>query len=147
MPVKNPGYAYKTDVEVGKSRAEVERLLAREGAGQIITGTDYSNRSGFVAFTLKGRQYRLPVPGRDGTKRDPEQVERERWRCLVLIVKAKVELIRSGMTTAEAEFLANTVLPDGSLVGETLAPAIDQMYEEGRMLPLMPDYPKALPRG
>ena len=42
-----------------------------------------------------------------------EQVCRQRWRALLLIIRAKLEAVASGITTLENEFLANIVLPDG----------------------------------
>jgi hypothetical protein len=150
-------YAEGTQVEVPKTRGEIEGLFVKHGATQSLTGADHANRSGFVAFVMKGRHYRLNVPpapapepqrGRRGfvKAKAPEQLERERWRALLLIVKAKLEIIRAGMATVEQEFLANTVLPDGSLVGDSLGPALDQMYATGKMLPLLPGFP-ALPPG
>ena len=62
---------------------------------------------------------------------------RKRWRALLLIIRAKLEAVESGITTLESEFLANIVLPDGGTVGQWLAPQIDAAYATVR-LPLMP---------
>lgn len=150
-------YAEGTQVEVPKTRAELEALLVKHGSTQSLTGSDHTNRSGFVAFVMHGRHYRLNVPPPPPPERQrgrrafikakaPEQLERERWRALLLIVKAKLEIIRAGMATVEQEFLANTVLPDGSLVGDNLELALASMYASGKMLPLLPQFP-ALPPG
>jgi hypothetical protein len=39
-----------------------------------------------------------------------EQAVRQRWRALVLVIKAKLEAVESGITSFEDEFLAHTVL-------------------------------------
>ena len=52
---------------------------------------------------------------------------------LLLIIRAKLEAVESGLTTLENEFLANILLPDGGTVGEWLAPQIDEAYGTGRM--------------
>lgn len=43
-------YAEGTDVPVSKTRGEIEALLLRHGAGQILSGMDRERRSGFVGF-------------------------------------------------------------------------------------------------
>jgi hypothetical protein len=62
---------------------------------------------------------------------------KRRWRALVLIVKAKLELVASGGSTFEVEFLAHTMLPNGDTVGETMLPRIAQAYRTNSMPPLM----------
>jgi len=66
-----------------------------------------------------------------------EQASRTRWRCMILIVKAKLEHIALGMSDVQSEFLADITLPDGRSVAELLKPAIDRAYLEGKMPPLL----------
>ena len=66
-----------------------------------------------------------------------EQSCRRRWRALLLIIRAKLEAVESGIATLESEFLANLVLPDGGTVGDWLEPQIDQAYATGRMPPML----------
>ena len=66
-----------------------------------------------------------------------EQACRQRWRALLLIIRAKLEAAESGITTLESEFLANIVLPDGGTLGQWLAPQIDEAYGTGRMPPML----------
>lgn len=66
-----------------------------------------------------------------------EQRSRTRWRCMLLIVKAKLELIELKMSTVEREFLADIALPDGQTVGEWLKPGIEAAYLGGHMPPLL----------
>ena len=130
-------YAHGTDVPVSKTRGEIEALLTRHGAAQILSGIDREQRSGFIGFTLHGRQYRIPLLGRSDRNRDPDQVERERWRSLLLLMKGKLEFIASGHSTPDVEFLAHTVLPGGSTVGAELAPRLDEVYRTGEVRALL----------
>ena len=66
-----------------------------------------------------------------------EQSCRQRWRALLLIIRAKLEAVESGITTLESEFLANILLPGGGTIGEWLAPQIDEAYGTGRMPPML----------
>lgn len=132
-------YAEGTDVPVSKTRGEIEALLTKHGAGQILSGIDRERRSGFVGFTLEKRQFRIPLLARDDRNRNPDQVERERWRALLLLVKAKLEYIAAGLTTAEFEFLAYIVLPGGSTVGAELAPRLAEVYQTGEVRALLPE--------
>ena len=44
----------------------------------------------------------------------------------------------AGISTVEAEFLANVVLPDNRTAGEWMRPQIDQAYRTGEMPPMLP---------
>jgi hypothetical protein len=81
---------------------------------------------------------RMSVEGRKTYVRlQWEQVCRTRWRCMILIVKAKLEHIALGMSDVQREFLADITLPDGRSVAELLKPAIDRAYLDGKMPPLL----------
>jgi hypothetical protein len=165
-------FAEHTSVAVEKSKAELERLLVKHGAGQY--GTAHDDASGFALafFTLGGRQIRLqiPIPKPDAFA-DPkllswqnkraghvtpqtwdrlgevsrtqwvraqwEQACRTRWRCMLLIVKAKLELIGMKLSTVDREFLADITLPGGQSVGEWLRPGIEKAYLGGHMPPML----------
>ena len=62
-----------------------------------------------------------------------EQAQRQRWRALLLVIKAKLEAIEAGIATFEDEFLAYTMLPSGETVGEWVSPQLDKVYEKGVM--------------
>ena len=66
------------------------------------------------------------------------------------MIKAKLEAVTAGISTVEAEFLANVVLPDNRTAGEWMLPQIDRAYRTGEMPPMLPaadprDGPIALP--
>jgi len=148
-------YAQHTTVSVDKSRAEIEKILSRYGAEQFVYG--WNQDMAVIAFLMKGRmiRFQLKLPSKNDDqfiytpakkrKRRPEealkaweQACRQKWRALVLVIKAKLEAIDSGITTFEDEFLAHIVLPDGSTAGEFLKPQIALAYEKRQMPKLLP---------
>jgi hypothetical protein len=146
-------YAAQTDVDVSTSRAELERTLIRYGADGFAYGWEGSRAQ--VQFRSGGRyvRFRLPIPARSefeqtetGKARTSEQAvvkaweqaQRQRWRALNLVVKAKLEAVEAGITDFDSEFLAHIVLPDGTTVAETAVPAIEQAYATGKMPALLP---------
>ena len=87
-----------------------------------------------VAFRLQGRMLRFRVPVTDAS----EQQQRRMWRALLLVIKAKFEIVESGIETFEEAFLSNIVMSDGQTVGDWTAPQIALMYDKGDMPPLLP---------
>lgn len=148
-------YAEKTSVSVSKTKADIEDLIQKAGAGQFISG--YKENMAVIGFSLANRQIRfvLPLPDKQEqkfwftperrTKRSEkqayeawEQACRSRWRALYLIIKAKLEAVDNGISTIEREFFYDIVLPDGKTVGEFMAPQIETTYKTGEMPPLLP---------
>lgn len=125
-------YAENTTVSVENSQAELTRLLRRHGAHQIVTATDDKRGAALVAFAIEGRQVRLEI--------EVPTAERQRWRALVLVTKAKLELVAEGLSTIQREFLADLVLPDGSTVGKALEAPIAKAYQTGSMPRLLPTF-------
>jgi hypothetical protein len=146
-------YAKGTKVPVENSRAELEKVLRRYGADAFSYGSD-SDRA-IVAFRADGRhvKFELRYPRLDDfkwggplysmTARTPvglrrEQRIRELWRSLVLVVKAKLEAVESGIESFDTAFLPYLMLPDGSTTGEWMIPQIERAYELGDMPSLLP---------
>ena len=153
----NREYAEGTSVSVEKSRSEIESTLRRFGASQFLSGWD--QEMAYIAFKYRDRaiQLTLTLPERGKFLRTPhrrqvrnaaevekawEQACRESWRCLALMVKAKLVAVEKGVATLENEFLAYTMLPDGGTVAQWLQPQIQQMITDGcmpqRLLPAAP---------
>ncbi len=148
-------FAAKTDVTVSKSKAEIEAIIERYGAGQFMSGWDATRA--VIGFEMEGRGVRfvLPMPMRDNPEfthhtKGPrtadaalklwEQACRQRWRALALVIKAKLEAVESGISVFEDEFMANIVLPGGKTVSEEVRPLIASAYATGKVQPLLPDY-------
>lgn len=93
-----------------------------------------------IVFEMQKRAIRLEVPmptereaGGSAKKRDA--AVRQRWRALVLVLKAKLEAVASGISTLEAEFLANVVMNNGMTLGQALIPRLSEAVSSGRLLP------------
>lgn len=143
-------YAQATQVSVEKSKMEIERLLTRYGATSFVSG--WNETSATILFECHKRRIKfvIPIPRKSDFTKTPEgrmrrnelvpqvweQDCRARWRALVLIVKAKLEAVQSGVALFEDEFAMHTVMPDGRTVGEIVHPAIEEAYTTGKM-PLM----------
>jgi hypothetical protein len=122
-------YAEDTDVPVGRSQDQVKDLLRKAGADRLAVYEDQGHVA--LAFGFTGRLYRLDVPRPAG--KNAAQEERRAWRLLLLLVKAKLEAVREGATTIEREFLADTILYDGSKMGDWAEDQLRIAYEAGQM--------------
>jgi len=145
-------YAKRTEVSQDKSRTEIERTLARYGATGFMYG--WSTKGAVIGFVMKGKQYRMSLRSPSieqfqtnaiGAKRPTpqvkpafEQAQRQRFRALALVIKAKLEAVESEISTVETEFLTWMVLPNGQTVGEWMLPQLESIYAKGKMPPLLP---------
>jgi hypothetical protein len=127
-------YAEKTEVSVEQSISDIRGTVARYDGAQFAYGL--GEDEAVIAFTKDGRQVRFYVSMKD---RDA-QSRRVAMRALLLVIKAKLEAVASGIAIFEDEFLANIVLPDGSLVGHEVRERIANAYQTGEMPKLLPDY-------
>ena len=120
-------YARRTKVPIETSRAEIERVLMKYGADQFLYGRDEGKV--MIGFRMSGLavQMQVPLP-------EEEQGKRQAFRVLLMVIKAKLELIEMEYSTVAREFMADLLLPDGRTVHSWLLPLI----EGGQM-------PKALP--
>lgn len=141
-----PRYAQNTTVNVDRSRVEVHKILRKHGASRVADAWEPGRAA--IQFEINDRVARLSVPlptkeeiaGRKFARKTPaalkkavEREERQRWRALVLLLKAKLESIELGLTTFDDEFLAALVLKDGRTVAESMLDAI-----EGKLAPALP---------
>ncbi len=117
-------YAKNTKVPVERSRIEIEKILKRYGIDNFFFGT--SPQGDGIGFNYKGRtvKFGIPLPKRDDYKatntgeQNFKRANRQRYRVLVIALKAKLEMVDIGLTTFEEEFLAQTCLADGNTVSE-----------------------------
>jgi len=150
-------YAAKTTVDVTKTKMEIEKLLTKQGATGFMIGWVGGLES--VAFELDSLRIRFSFPevtegdvahdslGRPrssanlkgGTvKTAMEQFHRTRWRELLLLIRAKLVAVESGIVTVESEFHSNIILPDGRTFGEWSAPYLKNAYLTGELPPMLP---------
>lgn len=135
-------YAATTEVSVAKSRAAIEDLLRTHGATEFATGWDPTHDK--MQFRLHDQVVRFLLPRPDPTearftqdKRSPwrtvaatetqkrvDQADRQRWRALYLVIRAKIEAVEAGIAIFEQEFLAFIVQPNGMTIGDILVPRL-----------------------
>ncbi len=133
-------FARDTRVPVQQSQIEIQRLLDKAKAKQYGTGVDYDKQQARVQFRLHDRVIRFTVALPDSVKLRGDRyarAERQRWRALLLVIKAKLESVESQIETFEEAFLANIVMPNDQTVSDIVKPQIAESYETGKM-------PKAL---
>lgn len=146
-------YAQGTEVKPEKTQQEIQTTLARYGATSFGFATTTTHA--MVGFEAKGRRIKFIVPMPDPkerrfnvnhnhygltAKQKQARIDaeiRRRWRALLLAIKAKLEVVESGIATFDEEFLAYIVLPGGATVGESTLPRIAQAYESGAVMPLL----------
>jgi hypothetical protein len=148
-------FAENTTVDVAKSQAEIASLVTKYGANGFLYGQDEDAGIAMVRFRAKGRIVRFDVPlsvdrsefvytagnvrrSADAIQAKVDQEIRRRWRALVLAIKAKLEVVETGISTFEQEFLAHIELPDGTTVGDWAAPQLEHAYATGNHLPMLP---------
>jgi hypothetical protein len=145
-------YAERTEVTSDRSRSEIERTLRRYGATAFAYG--WTDTDATVMFEMADRRNRndrafthTPEKGlrrsQDAAEREWEQAQRQRWRALALVIKAKLEAVDAGITTMEQEFGMFILLPNGQTVGDAVLPEIATAYATGAMPRLL----LALPGG
>lgn len=156
-------FAEGTDVPVERTRAELERLLMQHKA--TSTAVFNSAHEAAVAFEMLDRRilFRLRLPPKDakefthgrvnqssGLKRLSENAAearwekacRQKWRALLLAIKAKLVSVQEGVESFEDAFMAHVVMPDGQTIADHVRPRIASAYKDGKMVPLLPPPPQ-----
>lgn len=142
-------YASGTQVSVDKSKSELKKVVYTSG-GSNYKYAEEEDRA-MVMFSHSGRMVRFMItfPAPDdrmftrtptGRSREPdaaykeyEAEQRRRWRALILAVKAKFEVVESGIATFEEEFLPYILMPNGQTVAQMALPTVRESYESGTM--------------
>ena len=139
--------AATTEVPVGRSQAELQRLLRRYGASAFGTSADYETGTIKVSFrvpdvpgepatvpirlevqieTVRQALYRKRRGDRRSLQKEREHAERVAWRHLVLWVDAALSAASDGVQRMSEAFLAHTLIQvaDGKVMR-----VVDQMNE------------------
>lgn len=139
--MNNRKYAEGTSVSVERSQAEINKVLAKFGADQLINASSESPPAVLIGFRAQGKliRFHLPMPVPSEYSGTELQVEkqwagecRRRWRALVLVLKAKLEAVQSGITTFEQEFYGHILLPGGMTVYEMTHKNVEKSLETGK---------------
>lgn len=134
-------YAKNTMVSCERSKTEIEKTLLRYGATHFAYTT--MPEGAVVQFVYAGKRIRFLVPmpkrptesghGSGVVYSRWEKSQRQKWRALALVIKAKLEAVASGICKFEEEFLAHIVLPNGKTAGQEILPKIEEAYASGRV--------------
>jgi hypothetical protein len=137
-------YAKGTSVSVSSSQQEIGRVLTR----YEIDTYRFGQEPGWAVleFFMAGFPVRIGVPippaptedkvynGRTGrwvqTRPKWEQDVKERWRGLVLLLKANLEAVEMGLVSVEQAFMPFLVLKDGRTLGDVALPTIREQVKE-----------------
>lgn len=132
-------YASTTKVSVEKSKGDIDKALRRYGADGFMSFWCRKTYREGVSFDYNG--LRVAVSMR-AEPEESEQQRRQRWRALLLVIKAKLEAVDSGISTFEQEFLAWVCDNKGSTIGERIIPQLPA-FAQGRLaLPAPKDVSK-----
>lgn len=140
-------YATTTSVDVDKSQGEIKRTVMKYGADRF--GVMEDREGGYVMFEYQGLmiQMKVPLPDRNDFKKteqgrsrassvidkEYDQALRQRWRALLLAIKAKLESVELGISSIEEEFMAFIKMPDGQSIGDHLIPQLQEIAKTGKM--------------
>lgn len=146
--MNRPRYASATEVNISRTKSQIESLLVRHGAKDFASGWNATHDT--LQFSLYNQTVRFVLPRVDaeklsqspkGRKRKPaalvkaiDQANRQRWRALLLVIRAKIEAVEAGIAIFEQEFLAFLVQPNGMTIGDMLVPALHNGGNAMRLL-------------
>ena len=114
----------------------IEQLLERVKAKRYGTAVDYDLLTARVQFRLHDRVVRFTVKLPDQKKLGQaryERAERQKWRALLLVLKAKLESVESDIETFENAFLGQIVMPNDRTVADIITPMISESYKASKM--------------
>ena len=123
-------FAARTRVPVEKTKAEIERLVKRYGAKGFASG--WQGDAARIEFVAHNRHIRFTV-----MVPQAEQAARQKWRALLLLVKAKLEAVDAKIATFEEAFVGDIVMPDGKTVWEAAREPIKLAYDTGKPVALL----------
>jgi hypothetical protein len=141
-------YAEGTSVSPERSQMEIAGLIRKYGAGSFATG--WMRDNAIVTFVAHDRQIKfvlaMPTDWREFEytdkkvrRKEPaaraamEAEVRRRWRSLANAIRSKLDVVETGISTFETEFLPHTVMPDGRTIAEHIGPKIEEAIATGRM--------------
>lgn len=152
-------YAENTSVSVERSLIEIVSLVKKAGAARVAQMEDV--RALAIQFFLTDRmlRFRVPLPvAEDMPVRDSgnnryidiplaarqkkaDAIRKQRARALLLVIKAKLESVESGVETFDEAFLPNIVMSDGLTVWERVGEPLALEYQTGKSMPFLLEGP------
>lgn len=139
------GTSVPTDKTINDIRATLKRYEATsfvfmEQENQVIVAFEMCNRR--VRFVLPlpiQNKFRVKVGSemKIATRDQFDRAVRECYRALLLVIKAKLQSVESGIETLEEAFMAQMVIADGRTMSEWAKPQIERLYGKDQQLPPM----------
>lgn len=136
-------YAANTKVPIARTQEAIRRLLLDNGVTGHTFGEDAPTRRAMVEFCRGSYvvRFTITLPATKDFSRLPNgmpraasatdklhaQACRQRWRALLLLIKAKLEAVAGGVQTFESEFLPYFKLPSGETVADAVLPRMAQI--------------------
>ena len=115
-------YAKHTSVPVNQTKGEIEAVLGKYGADKF--GMTIEPGRAVVMFEAHSRTVRFVLPLPEGQADKIAQQHRQRWRALLLCIKAKLESVESKIETFDEAFLAHVMTAAGKSVYEHVLPEL-----------------------
>lgn len=126
-------YAARTTVSPENTQASIKKAIMGYGADEF--GIAESRTQAMVTFKIEHLHVRVTIdlPEREGYRSESatEQAVRQRWRALLLVIKAKLEAVDAGVSTLESEFLPFVVMADNRTLGEHIIPRLAEIVRPG----------------
>lgn len=123
-------YAERTQVPFNKSITDIMTMLRKAGADQVGQMEEQNRMT--ILFAMRDRRVRFRV-----TWEASDAAKRQRARALLLVIKAKLESIESGVETFEEAFLANIVTSNNDTVYERISEDLAIEAESGSVRPFL----------
>lgn len=123
-------FAARTRVPIENTKTDIERLVKKFGAKGFSSG--WQNDRARVEFLLGDRHIRFTV-----IVAGDAQAARQRWRALLLMIKARFAAIEAKIVTTEQAFVGDIVTPDGRTVYEQIREPIALAYSSNKPVALL----------
>lgn len=137
MPTK---YAAKTKSSIPKTQQDIGFLLRK--SAEEWTVTERPGKGGDVIFKMRSKVVRMRIAYEKiggFTQRQWDQDCCAKWRGLLLVIKAKLVAIETGIAIFDQEFLPYFVTKSGLTIFEALSPnltgALNEDFSAMKSLP------------
>ncbi|MEJ7933467.1 hypothetical protein WG907_04245 [Sphingobium sp. AN558] len=154
-------YAENTTVPAEKSMADIVAVIKKAGGTRVAQMDDTDALAVQFFLTERMLRFRVPVatadqmPTRDNgnnrytdiplsaRQKKADAIRRQRARALLLVIKAKLESVESGVETFDEAFLPNIVMSDGSTIWERVCEPLALEYASGKTMPFLLEGPRS----
>lgn len=136
-------YAEGTEVSLEQSQREIETLLRRYGASKFAINYETEE----IIFEIHGVAGKVSIRkpnindrdiqktktglqrNRQDIERAYEQKKRQRWRVMLLLLKAALEAVECGVMSVEEALLPHLILRNGQKISEAYLASVSSKIE------------------